>query len=1306
MRWFFAGARHAGGSQEVQPRDSRGTCAAGQSGEAGLFGLVDFAPVAAVVWRGRVIVRANAAFAEMFGRGSSEEVVGRPISEFFLQGRATQQGEIRTIGTKADGTRFAMSLRRSRIEADGGAAHLACCHDLTESHRAEESLRRTQFSVDHAPDLVYWVDKDARLIDASAVTCERLGYNKEELLDMTLFDVTVGLERGAWPGIWGSAKAGSYEVERRLRTKLGATFPVAIKVSHMELEGREYHCVFARDIQDRLAAEARIRHLSSFPESNAFPVLEFGENGEVFYANPAALSEVAELGLTGPREFLPLDQAQLREIMTQAHNQHFCREVELGNKIFEETISYLADFETVRVSAADATDRKRVEEQLRLTQLSVDKAADLIHWLDQDGRILYASDEACRRHGYSREELLGMTIFDIDPTETLDHWEKSWEQWKQNGSATFESMHRTRSGELFPVEVVINYVMHNGKEYNFAFARDITERKAAERSLRLMGFSVDHAGDMVAWMDQEGRFVYVNDTLCRRMGFAREEILGMSVRDIDTEAARSWDDDWGILKARGTSTIERFNKTKSGERFPVEINANYVCYEGQEYNFSFVRDVSDRKHQDAALHQAQRNTEATNKELQMAIARANELTLEAQTASAAKSEFLANMSHEIRTPMNGVIGMTNLLLGTELTAEQRDYAETVRKSAESLLTIVNDVLDFSKIEAGKLEVENLDFDLRTALEDMGDLLAVRAQEKGLEFTMMVEPEVPSLLNGDPGRMRQVITNLVGNAIKFTEWGEIAVRVSLEEDRSESALLRFEVRDTGIGVAEDKLELLFEPFTQADASMTRRFGGTGLGLSISKRLTELMHGRIGAVSAVGKGSTFWFTAQLGKQTAAIGETVHAGEDPLPETIEGVRVLTVDDNQTNRRVVAGMLDPWGTRHVELDNGREALAVLRKAARSGDPYLLAILDMQMPGIDGEALGSMIRQDPSLNRTALVMMTSVGSRGDAARLQRLGFSAYLTKPVKQSQLHDCLVTVLNRGSVETGVVSDGIVTRHSLADQAKRRTRILLAEDNLVNQKVAVAVLQKLGYRADVVGTGVEALAALRKRPYDLVLMDIQMPDMDGLEATARIRDEREGALNRGVPIVALTAHAMTGDKERCLAAGMDDYLRKPLEAEELQIVVERWTLQGCRADAPVAREHQHVGRADLKTESADTPPSRPFDPDVLRDMLGNDTELAREIIAEFLVDARQQIDSLHKAVSLDSPERVRRQAHTLKGASAAVGALALQQQAVSLEEEARSAEQGELERLGEHLRGIDEAFAGFVKAVERESGAGARA
>ncbi len=1242
----------------------------------------------------------------MFGLVSPDEVNGRPIGDFLRQGgRVLRPGEeIRTTGTKADGTRFALSLSRSRVEAPDGVAHLACCRDLTESHRAEESLRRTQFSVDHAPDLVYWADNDARLIDASVVTCQRLGYTKTELLGLSLFDLTVGLEPAEWPRIWESAKRGSYEVERSLRTKSGSTFPVAIKVSHMELEGREYHCIFARDIADRLQTEARIRHLSSFPESNAVPVLEFALNGDVLYANPAAMREVGDLGLNGVQDFLPLDAEELRKIVHRGGNQNFCREVRLGHKIFEETISYLADFETIRVSAADATQRKLVEEELLLTQISVDKAADLIHWLDKDGRILYVSDASCRRHGYSREELLGMTIFDLDPNETPETWACSWGDWKKSGSATFESAHRTKTGELFPVEVVINYVTHNGKEYNFAFARDISDRKATERSLRLMGFSVDHAGDMVAWMDREGRFVYVNDTLCRRMGFVREELLGMSVRDIDDAAAATWEADWEILKASGSSTIERFNQTKSGEIFPVEINANYVCYEGQEYNFSFVRDVSYRKRQDEKLRRAQKNTEATNRELELAIARANQLTLEAQMASAAKSEFVANISHEIRTPMNGVIGMTNLILGTELTPEQRDYAETVRKSAESLLSIVNDVLDFSKIEAGKLEVENLDFDLRTALEDMGDLLAMRAQEKGLEFTMMVEPEVPSLLNGDPGRLRQVITNLVGNAIKFTEWGEIAVRVSLEENHGDSTMLRFEVRDTGIGIAEDKLELLFEPFTQADASMTRRFGGTGLGLSISKRLTELMHGRIGAISTVGEGSTFWFTARVGKQVGVAGGVARVGEETLPETIEGVRVLTVDDNETNRRVVAAMLDPWGTRHVELDGAREALAVLRKAAHNGDPYLLAILDMQMPGIDGEALGAMIRQDPSLHRTALVMMTSVGSRGDAVRLQKLGFSAYLTKPVKQSQLHDCLVTVLNRSADETRGGTEGIVTRHSLADQAKRRRRILVAEDNLVNQRVAVAILQQLGYRADVVGTGTEALAALTKRSYDLVLMDIQMPDMDGLEATTRIRGKDSHVLNPGIPIVALTAHAMTGDRERCLAVGMDDYLCKPLEAEELQIVVERWTPTGRHAGGSGFREECFAGGARRKTSAAAL--HKPFDPDILRGMLGNDAELAREIIAEFLVDARQQIDTLHKAVPLESAERVRRQAHTLKGAAAAVGALALQREAALLEEEACSANQEDFTGLGERLSAIDSAFAGFAEAVERDSGTKARA
>jgi len=632
--------------------------------------------------------------------------------------------------------------------------------------------------------------------------------------------------------------------------------------------------------------------------------------------------------------------------------------------------------------------------------------------------------------------------------------------------------------------------------------------------------------------------------------------------------------------------------------------------------------------------------------------------------------------------MNGVLGMAGLILETGLNPEQREYADRIVASGEALMTIINDILDFSKIEAGKLDLEILDFDLRTTIDEMNDILAVKAHEKGLEYVSGIDPAMPCLLKGDPGRIRQVLINLISNAVKFTENGEIRLRIWAESQGEDSLEACFEVSDTGIGIPADKLDYLFDSFTQADSSTSRKYGGTGLGLAISRNLVNMMGGKIGAKSRENQGSVFWFRIPLKKQAAWMAPPLET-----PRDLRGRRILVVDDNETNRMILKRQLDLLQVVSEEAPDGPSALDRLKAAAGNGRPFDIAIIDHQMPGMDGAELGQRIKDDDTIRETLMIMMTSVGQRGDSARMRGIGFSAYFTKPVKQYQLFNCLFSVV--GLPESPDISgpQKIVTRFTLAEERLKATRVLLAEDNVTNQLVVTGILKKKGMRIVAVANGQEALEALRHAPYDVVLMDVQMPEMDGLEATSRIREEGSGVLNRQVYIIAMTAHAMTGDRERCLAAGMDDYISKPVRPGELFAAIEK----GIRR-----RDRDLTGEKDGDPESLKeaSPGTDDFDPNVLMERLEGDREMIGMVLEIFVKESTGIMNDLETAVKSENMEDVRKWAHSLKGSSGNIGAAALQEAAALLE---KAGLENNRETLRDRFADLEKAFTRTVRSID---------
>jgi PAS domain S-box-containing protein len=905
----------------------------------------------------------------------------------------------------------------------------------------------------------------------------------------------------------------------------------------------------------------------------------------------------------------------------------------------------------VATQLALAIERKQLENTLRkeraFLRTLIDHLPDAVYVKDMTSRKVIANLAEVRLSGQESEaEVLGKDDFALYPKELAEQFLADDQVVLQTGRPVInreEYVIGKQGQKTWLLTTKIPLHDENAQIVGLiGLGRDITDRKRAEAELRAREAQLNEAQTIA----KLGSWEWDVATNRAKWSDALYHLYGMQPQDLTPTFE-------GYL-----SVVHPDDRKRVSEMAETVLQTGHGCSYGhrvirpdQSVHFLHVNlkvDLDETDHPVRLYGTAQDVTDRVQMEEELKEARDVAIA-----SGRLKSEFLANMSHEIRTPMNGVIGMTGLLLDTELNADQRDFAETIRFSGDALLTIINDILDFSKIEAGKLQFDDVDFDLRNAVEGTVELLAERAREKNIEFASFVHNDLPTALRGDPGRLRQILTNLTGNALKFTEHGEVVVSAEKEFETDAAVMIRFSVSDTGIGISADTQQKLFQAFTQADGSTTRKYGGTGLGLSISKQLVEMMGGQIGVTSELGKGSTFWFTTSIAKQP---GRSVSA---PNIATLAGLRVLMVDDNATNRKILAHQVTSWGMIHDQADSAARALTLLRAAAAGGTPYDLAILDLVMPDVDGFELARLIKADAKISSVPMLLLTSAGQRGDGSKARNAGIAAYLSKPVKQSQLFDCLITVLStrREPAEAldMTVSSRLVTRHTLQEALRVSQKlILLAEDNIVNQKIAVRQLQKLGYRADVVANGREAVEALSRIPYDLVFMDCQMPEMDGYEATTEIRRSEAGA--KHTPIVAMTAHAMEGDRDKCLRAGMDDYISKPVKVEELLRVLDSFF-------AEVSND------SDSRVETASNAPA--VDVTRFHEAMGDTPEEFSEILEIYVTHMSESLEQLDAAVLARDHHEIESIAHNCAGTSANCGMTAVVAPLRELEDAGRKAQ-----------------------------------
>jgi PAS domain S-box-containing protein len=1166
--------------------------------------------------------------------------------------------------------------------------------DITERKRAEAARDFLASIVESSDDAIIGKSTEG-VIHSWNAGAERLyGYTASEMIGQSIFLLVPPERHEEVAGFLKRIKQGeriAHHTAVRLR-KGGGLIDVSVTISPLKNARGEVvgASTIARDITERMRAEDQLRKLSRAVEQSPASVVITDLTGKIEYVNPKfvrltgytldeALGKNPRILNSGEHHAEMYEQLWRTITSGSEWRGEFHNKKKNGELYWEYAVispirnaeGAITHFLAVK---EDITERKRADEALRESEEGLAAAqriahigswhwnvqTDTAHWSDQTFRIFGLTPGQLKDH---RQVFLGL----IHPADRMRVEHALTDAL--NGIRDYDIEYRIQLAD--GTEKVIHAqgeVLKDlaGKTIGMrGINHDITAQKRAEEAVRRSEIRFrtlfDSTSDAVMLLEEKGFFDCNPATLAIFGCTTREEFCSRHPADLSPPSQPCGTDSFTLANQRIATAMQKgsnhfewvHKRADTGETFPADVLLNAMELDGKRVLQAVVRDITERKRAEAEIIKARQAAEA---------------------ASRAKSEFVANMSHEIRTPMNGIMGMTELALDTPLSSEQREYLTMVKDSADSLLAIINDILDFSKIEAGKLSLDLTEFNLHDVLANTLRSLSVRASQKGLEIAWGEKIGVPERVIGDAGRLRQVIVNLVGNAIKFTEQGEMEVGVEVESQQGESLVMHFTVRDTGIGIAPEQQKLIFEAFTQADSSINRKYGGTGLGLTISSRLVQMMGGKIWLDSAPGEGSTFHFTVQLSRAKGALPES-------SPKEVVSLRdlaVLVVDDNATNRKILDRMLKNWSMRPETVSSGEEGLAALERAASAGLPFPLVLLDAQMPGMDGFALAERIRRNPKLNGSTIMMLTSAGQSGDAARCRELGIAVYLIKPIRQSELLEAILATMGKSS-DMGRAT--VVTRRTLREN-RRKFHILLAEDNVVNQRLAVRLLEKLGHKVTVASNGIEALDLLKRSPFDLVLMDIQMPKMNGFQTTAEIRKEEESS-GEHLPIIAMTAHAMEGDRARCLDAGMDGYVAKPIRFDDLVDAIE------------------NLGQSPEVPKMAATATPRQPEPNDMASALERvegDVELLHEMVGLFLEELPELLTNLREAVTAGDAKAIERAAHKLKGSVGNFAAQPAFEAAFRLEKIGRAGDLTEAESgfqaLLQEIEPLKLAFAELVK------------